>query len=125
MGSRRKTRNIVITAIHEILNTMIHITIQTRTIAAAEKLAAHLMEKRLLLFPTLDTDHEELLWSDGKLLRESQFLLQGMTKGLLYSELEKAAIALLGNYLVRLHAVPITGMDPQTQRALLEQTVKV
>ena len=125
MGSRRKTRNIVITAIHEILNTMIHITIQTRTIAAAEKLAAHLMEKRLLLFPTLDTDHEELLWSDGKLLRESQFLLQGMTKGLLYSELEKAATALLDNDLVRLHAVPITGMDPQTQRALLEQTVKV
>ena len=104
---------------------MIHITIQTRTIAAAEKLAAHLMEKRLLLFPTLDTDHEELLWSDGKLLRESQFLLQGMTKGLLYSELEKAAIALLGNDLVRMHAVPITGMDPQTQCALLEQTVKV
>ena len=66
-----------------------------------------------------------MLWSDGNLLRESQFLLQGMTKGLLYSELEKAAIALLGNDLVRLHALPITGMDPHTQRVLLEQTVKV
>ena len=36
---------------------MIHITFQTRTEEAAEKLAGHLMEKHLLLFPTIDTDH--------------------------------------------------------------------
>ena len=116
MGSRRKTRNIVITAIHEILNTMIHITIQTRTIAAAEKLAAHLMEKRLLLFPTLDTDHEELRWTDGHFTRESQLLLQGMTKALLYKDIEAAAYELLATDVVRIPAVPITPMDPVAQR---------
>jgi hypothetical protein len=83
------------------------------------------MEKHLLLFPTLDTDHEELLWNEGVLTRTSQLLLQGMTKGLLYREVENAAMALLGTDLVRIHAVPITHMDPHAQRTLLEQTLKV
>ncbi|MBL7939665.1 MAG: hypothetical protein JNL43_09920 [Flavobacteriales bacterium] len=104
---------------------MIHVTFQTRTVAAAEKLAAHLMEKHLLLFPTMDTDHEELLWADGKLTRTSQLLLQGMTKALLYRELEREAMSLLGHDLVRMHAVPVTNMDPEAQRQLLEQTAKV
>jgi len=104
---------------------MVHITIQTRTIGAAEKLAAHLMEKHLLLFPTIDTDHEELKWENGQLHRQSQLLLQGMTKGLLYREVELAAYDLLRTDLVRIHAVPITHLDPHAQKTLLEQTVKV
>jgi hypothetical protein len=104
---------------------MIHITIQTRTVGAAEKLAAHLMEKHLLLFPTMDTDHDELLWSAGQLTRTSQLLLQGMTKALLYRDVEKAAKELLGDDLVRMHAVPVTNMDPHAQRSLLDQTAKV
>jgi hypothetical protein len=104
---------------------MIHITIQTRTIQAAEKLASQLMEKHLLLFPTLDTDHEELLWSEGQLTRTRQVLLQGMSKALLYSQVENAALDLLGEELVRMHAVPITNMDPHAQRNLLAQTAKV
>jgi hypothetical protein len=103
---------------------MIHITFQTRTVAAAEKLAAHLMEKHLLLFPTLDTDHEELLWADGQLKRTSQLLLQGMTKALLYREVEAAAYELLGSDVVRVHATPITHMDPVAQRTMLEQVAK-
>lgn len=104
---------------------MIHITIQTRTVAAAEKLAAHLMERHLLLFLTMDTDHEELLWTNGQLTRTSQLLLQGMTKALLYRDLEKAAMELLGDDLVRMHAVPVTHLDPHAQKMLLEQTAKV
>ena len=104
---------------------MIHVTLQARTIVAVEKLAAHLMEKHLLLFPTIDTDHEELKWESGKLFRESQLLLQGMTKALLYRELEKAANDLLGNDLVRIHAVPVTHLDPHAQKMLLEQTAEV
>jgi len=92
--------------------------------AAAEKLTTQLMENRLLLFPTRDTDHEEL---SGRTVNScaKASSCSGMTKGLLYSELEKAATALLGNDLVRVHAVPIAGMDAHTQRALLERTVKV
>lgn len=104
---------------------MIYVTFQTRTIAAAEKLAAFLMEKHLLLFPTMDTDHEELLWRDGRLTRTSQLLLQGMTKALHYREIERTAMELLGNDLVRMHATPVTNMDPEAQRQLLEQTAKV
>ena len=104
---------------------MIHVTFQTRTVVAAEKLASHLMGKHLLLFPTMDTDHEELLWIDGRLTRTSQLLLQGMSKALLYRELERTATELLGTDLVRMHAVPITNMDPEAQRLLLEQTAKV
>jgi hypothetical protein len=103
---------------------MIYITIQTRTGAAAEKLAAHLMDKRLLLFPTMDTDHEELQWTSGTLTRTRQMLLQGMSKALLYREIEQSSITLLGHDLVRMHATPITHMDPEAQRQLLEQTVK-
>lgn len=104
---------------------MIHVTIQTRTVEAAEMLAGHLMEQQLLLFPTLDTDHEELLWEAGNLTRTKQLLLQGMTKALLYRELEKAALELLADDLVRIHAVPITHMDPHAQKVLLEQTLTV
>jgi len=104
---------------------MIHITFHTRTVAAAEKLAAQLMEKHLLLFPTLDTDHEELQWADGRLTRTSQLLLQGMSKALLYRDLERTAMDLLGSDLVRMHATPVTNMDPEAQRQLLEQTAKV
>ena len=104
---------------------MIHVTFQTRTVGAAEKLAMHLMERHLLLFPTMDTDHEELLWADRKLKRTSQLLLQGMSKALLYRELEKHAMDLLGEDLVRMHATPVTNMDPEAQRLLLEQTAKV
>lgn len=104
---------------------MIHVTFQTRTVAAAEKLAAQLMEKHLLLFPTMDTDHEELLWANGQLTRTSQLLLQGMSKALLYRELERTAMDLLGSDLVRMYATPVTNMDPEAQRLLLEQTAKV
>jgi len=101
------------------------VTFQTRTVAAAEKLATVLMEKHLLLFPTLDTDHEELTWVDDRLLRSSQLLLQGMSKALLYRELERTAMDLLGHDLVRMYALPVVNMDPEAQRQLLEQTAKV
>lgn len=104
---------------------MIHITIQTRTVEAAERLALHLMERGLLLFPTLDTDHEELTLAEGRLRRDRQLLLQGMTKALLYREVEREAMDLLKHDLVRVHATPITHMDPEAQRTLLEQTIKV
>lgn len=104
---------------------MIHITIQTRTVEAAEKLAVHLMERHLLLFPTMDTDHEELIVRDGRLQRTSQLLLQGVTKALLYREVEKAAYDLLDADMVRMYAVPVTNMDPHAQRTLLDQTTKV
>lgn len=103
---------------------MIHLTIQTRTVEAAERLAAHLMERHLLLHPTMDTDHEELTWADGRLTRTSQLLLQGMTKALLYREIEQTAMDLLGGDLVRMHGTPITHMDPEAQKRLLEQTAK-
>lgn len=104
---------------------MIRVTIQTRTAAAAEQLATHLMEKRLMLFATMDTDHEELRWQDGRLARTKQFLLHGMTKALLYRELERITMELLGADAVRLHAVPVTNMDPEAQQELLERTAKV
>lgn len=104
---------------------MIHVTFQTRMVAAAEKPATHLMEKHLLLFPTMDTDHEELLWTDGRLTRTSQLLLQGMSKAILYRELERTAMDLLGSDPVRMHATPVTNMDPETQRHLMRQTANV
>jgi hypothetical protein len=48
-----------------------------------------------------------------------------MTKTLLYRELERVAMELLGTDLVRMHATPVTNMDPEAQRQLLEQTAKV
>ena len=48
-----------------------------------------------------------------------------MSKALLYRELESEAYALLGEDLVRMHAVPVVSMDPHAQKVLLEQTAKV
>ncbi|MBK9628482.1 MAG: hypothetical protein IPO56_12465 [Flavobacteriales bacterium] len=48
-----------------------------------------------------------------------------MSKALLYRDLEREAYALLGDDLVRMHAVPVVNMDPHAQQVLLEQTAKV
>lgn len=103
---------------------MIHLTIQTRTVESAERLAIHLIERQLIQFATLDTDHEELMLVNGELRRDKQLLLQGMTKALLYREVEAASYELLGDDIVRIHATPITHMDPVAQRTLLEQVAK-
>ncbi len=103
---------------------MIHLTIQTRTVESAEQLALHLIERQLIQFATLDTDHEELLLVNGELRRDKQLLLQGMTKALLYREVEATSYDLLGGDIVRIHATPITHMDPVAQRTLLEQVAK-
>lgn len=52
-------------------------------------------------------------------------LLQGLTKSLLYRDIEREAIHLLGDDLVRMHATPVTNVDPYAQRQLLDQTTKV
>ena len=102
---------------------MIHVTIQARTEEAAEKAARYLMERGLLLFPTLDTDHEELLWQEGRLIRTRQLLLQGLTKASLYRELERSTMELLGTDMVRMHATPVVHMDPAATAQLLQHTI--
>lgn len=48
-----------------------------------------------------------------------------MSKALLYRELERTAMGLLGGDLMRMHAAPLTNIHPEAQRQLLERTAKV
>lgn len=60
-----------------------------RTVAAAQRPAAQLMEKLRLLHPVVDTDHEELLWTNGRSARTSLQFRQGMNKALQFPDLER------------------------------------
>lgn len=103
---------------------MIQISFLTLDAADAVELAAELNRRRLLMFDTIE-QHVDLLWEkDGPTRRELTHL-SGMSKALLYTTVERTAHELLGERLVRMWAQPVTSLDPQSTRQLMEWTAKV
>jgi hypothetical protein len=90
----------------------------------AVALAAVLNERRLLLYDTIE-EHVDLLWDGETPERRRLTHLSGVTKALLYSVVEKVARETLGARLVRIWATPVTSLDPDSTRHLMEWTAKV
>jgi hypothetical protein len=103
---------------------MVQISFLTLTEADAVELAGVLNQHRLLLFDTIE-EHVDLLWDDDGPKRRHLVHLTGITKALLYSTVERTAQELLGDRLVRIWAQPVTSLDPQSTRHLMEWTAKV
>lgn len=103
---------------------MIQISFLTLAEADAVELAALLCEHRLLTFDTLE-DHVDLLWDDEKPERRHLTHLSGITKALHYSAVERTALELLGARILRIWATPVTSLDPQSARTVMEWTAKV
>jgi hypothetical protein len=103
---------------------MIQISFLTLTESDAVELAAVLNKQQLLLFDTIE-EHVDLLWDENGPKRRQLTHLTGITKALLYSSVERCAQELLGERLVRIWAQPVTSLDPQSTRLLMEWTAKI
>ncbi|MCW5897908.1 MAG: hypothetical protein KIT10_01455 [Flavobacteriales bacterium] len=103
---------------------MIRISFLTLTEADAVELAGVLHEHGLLMFDTIE-EHVDLVWVSGHLERRSLTHLIGFTKALLHSTVERTAMELLGERLVRVWAQPVTALDPKSTKELMERMAKV
>jgi len=103
---------------------MISISFLTLQEDDAVELAAFLNKKRLLMHDTIE-DHVDLLWDNNEPERRHLTHLSGFTKAMLYSTVERTAMELLGDRLVRMWAQPITSFDPKSTQELMSWLVKV
>jgi hypothetical protein len=103
---------------------MVQISFLTLTEDDAVALAAELNRQRLLMFDTIE-DHVDLLWEADGPQRRHLTHLSGFTKALLQSTVERTATDVLGKRLVRIWAVPVTCLDANSSRELLEWIAKV
>lgn len=103
---------------------MIRIAFLTLTDADAVELASDLNRYHLLMFDTIE-EHLELVWVEGEPSHRKLTELTGFTKALLYSTIERTAMELLGDRLVRVWAQPVTGLDPRSAKELMERMAKV
>ena len=103
---------------------MVQISFLTLSEDDAIELAGVLHQHRLLMFDTIE-EHVDLLWESGQPERRTLVHLTGITKALLYSTVERTALELLGERLVRIWAQPVTSLDPMSTKALMEWTAKV
>jgi hypothetical protein len=98
---------------------MINVSFLTLSEHDAVELAAVLHRERLLMFDTVE-EHVDLLWEPGGPTRRSLTHLSGSTKALLYSRVERIALEVLGDRLVRMWAQPVTSFDPRSTQQLME-----
>lgn len=103
---------------------MISISFLTLQEEDAVELAATLNKKHLLMFDTIE-DHVDLLWDETLPTRRHLTHLSGFTKALLYTSVEKTALEVLGNRLVRMWAQPTTSFDPKSTQELMSWLAKV
>jgi hypothetical protein len=104
--------------------TMVQISFLILSESDAVELAATLNKERLLMYDTIE-DHVDLLWEGDRPSRRQLIHLSGITKALLYRTVERVAIEVLGDRLVRIWAQPVTSLDARSTRELMEWTAKV
>lgn len=103
---------------------MVRISFLTLHEGDAVELAKVLYDRRLLMFDTIE-EHVDLLWDDGEPKRRTLTHLSGITKALLYTVVERTAMDLLKERLVRIWAQPVTSLDPKSTQELMAWTTKV
>lgn len=103
---------------------MLQVSFLTVNEQDAVELAQELNTRRLLLFDTIE-EHVDLIWDQDKPAQRKLTHLSGMTKAQLYSTVERTALELLGDRVVRIWAQPVTSLDPHSTALLLEWTAKV
>lgn len=97
--------------------TMLRISFLTRERADAIELARALYSAKLALFLTIEA-HTEIELRDDAIMDTPLIHLSGMTKALLYRQVEEHAQTLLGERLVRTWAEAVTSLDPASTEQL-------
>lgn len=90
---------------------MLRISFLNREKADAIALARSLHHAKLALFLTIE-GHTEIELKDDAIVDTPLIHLSGMTKALLYRQVEEHAQAVLGDRLVRTWAEAVTSLDP-------------
>ncbi|MBK6628698.1 MAG: hypothetical protein IPJ87_04860 [Flavobacteriales bacterium] len=96
---------------------MLRISFLTRERADAIELARALYSAKLALFLTIEA-HTEIELRDDAIMDTPLIHLSGMTKALLYRQVEEHAQTLLGERLVRTWAEAVTSLDPASTEQL-------
>ena len=105
---------------------MIVIHILTKDSSQANEIAEYLVAKKLMLNAiTTDKVMVTRSGSDGKIKNETNFLLMGQTKALLFNTIDEKLRSKYGKEMPALYSVPIVNMDWEQANELVTKTVRV
>lgn len=102
---------------------MIQICFLTASEHDAIELAGVLNQHKLLMFDTIE-EHVDLDWVDGLCQRKVLTHRTGTSKALLFNVIERTALEVPGDRLLRMWAQPITGFDAKSTRELMAGLAK-
>lgn len=103
---------------------MINVYIYLDSQQDARQLATGLMEKKLLAHASIDKDNHSILNVDGKITEQTNFVITGQTKALLFNEIIKH-IEREGYEQTKVYSVPITQCNDNFSEIIRNNTLKI
>lgn len=103
---------------------MINVYIYLDSQKDAKELVLALMDKELLAHASIDKDNHSFLKIDGKIVEQSNFVITGQTKALLFNPIINY-IDELGIENTKVYSLPITQCNDNFGEIIRKNTVKV
>lgn len=103
---------------------MINVYIYLDSQKDARQLATRLMEKDLLAHASIDKDNHSILKVDGKITEQTNFVITGQTKALLFSKILNF-IEKEGFDHTKVYSVPITQCNENFGEIIRNNTLKI
>jgi uncharacterized protein involved in tolerance to divalent cations len=104
---------------------MIQITILTADGITAVRIAEFLVEENLVINAKLIEKVQQYNKSENGVLLENRFMISAITKGLLFTVIEKRLKETFPNNEIEFHAVPIVNMNWEQAKKLVTNTEKI
>ena len=104
---------------------MIQITILTHDGITAVRIAEFLVEEKLVINAKLLEKVQQYNNSETGVVLENKFMINAITKGLLFSIIEKRLKDTFPNMEIEFHAVPIVNMNWEQAEKLIACTEKI
>ena len=108
-----------------IVQAMIHVTIHLRDEDSALRLAARMREEELLTRMHITSAGSTVVAQGAAPASGAHYELHGLTKALLFYDVERKAAECENASLLHVESTPIHALDPLTQAAVLAETRKV
>ncbi len=103
---------------------MINVYIYLDSQKDAHQLVTGLMEKELLAHASIDKDNHSFIKIDGKITEESNFVITGQTKALLFTHIIEF-IEKCGIENTKIYSLPITQCNENFAEIIRNSTMKV
>jgi uncharacterized protein involved in tolerance to divalent cations len=103
---------------------MINVTIYLDSQKDAKELAVGLMKANLLAHASIDKDNHSLFLHDGEIVEQSNFVITGQTKALLFTEIP-SYIDTHCNENIKVFSVPITQCNENFSEIIRENVRKI